>query len=72
MPIVNGLENDYSDRIAFQRLNAAREGQALFRRYNLRGHPAYVILDEQGNIVWRLVGQTPRAALEQAIQRALE
>jgi thioredoxin-related protein len=71
-PIVNGLENDYGDRIIFQHLNAALEGRALFQRYNVRGHPAYVILDEQGNVIWRLAGQVPREALEQGIERALE
>lgn len=72
MPIVDGLETDYGDRMAFQRLNAAREGQPLFQRYNLRGHPAYVILDEQGDVVWRLVGQVPRERLEQGIAQALK
>ena len=72
MPIVDGLEADYGARMAFQRLNAAAEGQALFQRYKLRGHPAFVILDEQGNVLWRLVGQAPREALEQGIRQALE
>lgn len=72
MPIVDGLETDYGDRMAFQRLNAATEGQSLFQRYNLRGHPAFVILNEQGDVVWRLVGQVPRERLEQGIAQALK
>ncbi len=71
-PIVDGLEQEYGNRMTFQRLNAAWEGQALFQRYNLPGHPAYVIVDKQGNVVWRFVGQTTRETLEQAIRRALE
>jgi glutathione peroxidase-family protein len=58
--------------MTFQRLNAASEGRVLFQRYNLPGHPAYVIVDKQGNVVWRFVGQTTRETLEQAIRRALE
>lgn len=71
-PIVNGLEDEYDDRITFQRLNAAEEGQALFQQYNLRGHPSYVILDTRGEVVWRFAGQTSRATLRQAIEQALE
>jgi hypothetical protein len=72
MPIVNGLAEKYGDRMSFQRLNAASEGQTLFQQYGLRGHPAYIILDEQGNEVWRQIGPVRREVLEQAIQRALE
>ena len=72
LPIVDWLDSEYNDRIAFQRLNAAQEGQTLFQRYNLRGHPSYVILDTQGEVVWRFVGQTSRATLEQSIEQAVE
>ena len=72
MPIVDGLEADYGERITFRRLNAAADGQALFQRYNLRGHPAYVILDAQGNVIWRRVGSVPREVLEQGIRQALD
>ena len=70
-PVVDGLEQEYGNRIAFQRLNAAREGQALFQRYNLPGHPAFVIVDQQDNVVWRFIGQTTRETLEQAIRHTL-
>lgn len=71
-PIVNGLEDEYGDQIAFQYLNATEEGEALFRRYNLRGHPSYVILNTEGDVVWRLVGEVPRSALEEGIQQVLK
>lgn len=71
-PIVNGLAEEYDDQMSFQRLNAAEEGQTLFQQYGLRGHPAYVIVNEQGNEVWRQVGPVRRQVLEQAILQALE
>jgi len=71
-PVVDGLEQEFGGRMTFQRLNAASEGQALFQRYNLPGHPAYVIVDKQGNVIWRFVGQTTREMLENAIRRALD
>ncbi len=73
LPIVNGLEAEYGDQIQFQRLNVAREeGKTLFQRYNLRGHPVYVIVNPQGEVLWRFVGETSRQILEAGIRQALE
>ena len=71
-PIVDELAQDYGDRIVFQRLNAQQEGEKQFRKYGLRGHPAYVILDRRGKVAWQVVGQVPRQDLEAAIRQALE
>jgi thioredoxin-related protein len=71
-PIVDGLEAEYGNRVTFQRLDATQEGRDLFQRYRLRAHPAYVLLDTEGDVIWRMVGQVPGEELEQAIQRALE
>jgi hypothetical protein len=71
-PIVDGLAQDYGDRIVFQRLNAQQEGEKQFRLYGLRGHPAYVILDRRGKVAWQMVGQMSRQDLEAAIRRVLE
>lgn len=70
-PIVNGLEDEYGDQMTFQYLNAAAEGRQLFQRYNLRGHPSYIILNTEGDVVWRLVGEVPRETLTGALQEAL-
>lgn len=71
-PIVDGLAQDFSDRIVFQRLNAHQEGEKEFRQFGLRGHPAYVMLDRRGKVAWQMVGQMSRQDLEAAIRRALE
>jgi len=70
-PIVNGLEDQYDDRITFQYLNAVEEGQGLFQEYNLRGHPSYIILNAEGDVVWRFVGEVPRETLEEGIEESL-
>lgn len=70
-PIVNGLEDEYGAQVTFQHLNAAAEGRQLFQRYNLRGHPSYVILNTEGDVVWRRVGEVPRETLAEALQEAL-
>lgn len=71
-PIVDGLEDEYTDRINVERLNAAQEGQEQFRQYSLRGHPAYVFLDPSGDVRFRLNGRVPRAVLNDLIIRMIE
>ncbi len=71
-PIVDGLAQDYGDRIVFQRLNAQQEGRPLFRQYRLRGHPAYVILDKRGRVVWQQIGEVSRQDLVDGINRVLK
>ncbi len=71
-PVVNGLAQDYGDRITFQRLNAQQEGEKLFRQYGLRGHPAYVILDGKGRAVWQKTGEVARQELEEALRQVLK
>lgn len=71
-PIVDGLAKDFGDRVAFQRLDARREGAELFRQYRLRGHPSYVIIDRSGKIAWQRVGVVSRQELEDALQQVLK
>ena len=71
-PVVNGLAQEYGDRMIFRELNVQAEGADLFKQYRLRGHPAYVILDGRGRVAWQMVGQMSRQDLEAAIRRALE
>jgi hypothetical protein len=63
-PIVNGLETEFEADVTFDRINASSErGQAAMRAYSLRGHPSYVLLDEQGEEVWQFSGQTAEVQL---------
>jgi len=71
-PIVDGLAQDYGERIVFQRLNAQQEGEQLFRQYRLRGHPAYVILDQRGQVAWQQIGEVSRQELVTALERVLK
>ena len=71
-PIVNGLETEYGDRIAFQRLNVDEpEGRMAARAYRIRGHPTIVLIDPQGEILWTTVGVIPREDVVQAIENAI-
>lgn len=72
-PIVDGLEQQYGEQIAFQRLNVnLAEGKAALEYYRLRGHPAYVILDSDGKMRWTAVGQLPVNVLTLQLDKVLE
>ena len=71
-PIVDGLETDYGDRVAFQRLNADEDnGRAAAQAYRVRGHPAIVVINAQGDVVWSRVGVQPRDVVTSALESVL-
>jgi thioredoxin-like negative regulator of GroEL len=71
-PIVDGLEAEYGERVTFQRLNVNEAGgSAAAQAYRVRGHPAIVVLDAGGNLVWSRVGVQPREAVAGALESAL-
>jgi hypothetical protein len=71
MPIVDGLEEEYRQRMAFLRLDADNDGRDAFVAFSLRGHPSYVIIDTEGSVLWKSVGKLPLSELEGTIQRAI-
>ena len=71
-PIVDGLEADYGDRVAFQRLNVDEdEGRVAAQTYRVRGHPAIVVLNPQGDVVWARLGVQPRDLVAGALESVL-
>jgi hypothetical protein len=72
-PVVNGLEQTYADQIEFRELDAnAPDGQQAFRAYALPGHPGYVFLDPNGEILWRGFGELSRESIETQLQLAMD
>ncbi len=68
-PIVNGLEAEYGEQIAFQHLDVDEpEGRLATRAYQARGHPTIVIIDPQGDILWKRPGVLSRADIVEAIE----
>lgn len=54
---MNGIEEEFSNNVAVLRLDAnQKEGQAAFRFYRLQGHPSFVLLDHQGEVLWTGLG----------------
>lgn len=70
MPIVDGLEAEFSGQISFVRLNVEQPDPARIQQsYGLRGHPSVVILDATGQPTNRYFGaedvETLRIALNE-------
>ncbi len=71
-PIVNGLQAEYGDRVAFVQLDVATpEGARVQNRYSLRGHPAYVLVDSRGQVSWQSVGQVTEDELRTRLEALL-
>jgi len=72
-PVVNGLREVYSEEIEFRWLDAnIPDGRAAFQYYNLLGHPGYVILNPEGEVLWSGIGEKSEAELTQQILTILE
>lgn len=57
--IVHELETEFEADVSFDKIDAESErGQAAMKAYSLRGHPSYVLLDANGEVVWQFTGQT--------------
>jgi thioredoxin-related protein len=69
---VNGLESEYGDRIAFQKLNVDEpDGKLAAQAYRARGHPTAIILDANGKQIWSRTGALARSDYAEAIESAL-
>ncbi|HKJ37762.1 MAG TPA: hypothetical protein VJ972_03230 [Anaerolineales bacterium] len=70
---MNGLEQTYADQIEFRELDAnAPDGQQAFRAYALPGHPGYILLDPQGEVLWRGFGEQSLEDIQRQLDAALE
>jgi mono/diheme cytochrome c family protein len=71
-PIVDGLETQFGDELAFQRINANEgDGPAIMRAYRIQGHPTILIIDETGQEIKRLIGPQSAEVLAETIQQTL-
>ncbi len=71
-PVVHGLEQQYGDRVAFAGVDYYNQAnRELVRQYRVVGHPTFVVVSTQGEVVGQFVGYTPEADLEAALERAV-
>lgn len=70
--VVNELETEYGDRVAFQRVDARSQlGEDAYNFYALRGHPIVAILDEEGRLIVQIWGERPIQEIETPLLAAL-
>jgi hypothetical protein len=69
-PIVDGLEAKYEEQVDFKFLNAALgDGKRIFEFYGLPGHPSYILLSPDGDVIWRGFGPLSAEALGAEIEK---
>jgi hypothetical protein len=73
MSIVNGLEDDYSQRIDFVRANIhLTKNQALMEKYAFSATPEFYLVSPDGTILKFWNDVVPDAELRQAFDAALK
>ena len=71
-PVVNGLEEIYSSEIEFRRIDAnSTEGRSAFQYFGLQGHPSYVLLNPEGDVLWQGLGELLPEKLQEEIALAM-
>jgi hypothetical protein len=72
-PVVNGVEETYQAQIEFKSIDAAtKEGQTFFRFYGLPGHPGFVLLKPEGDVLWKGFGEQSRENVESNLKEAIQ
>jgi hypothetical protein len=72
MPIVDGLEREFEERLEVVRLNAAIPGeQRLAEDVELRSHPSFAVLDADGRVRQRFYGPQAVETLRVAVESVL-
>jgi thiol-disulfide isomerase/thioredoxin len=68
-PIIQGLENDFKDKLVVERYDAASdEGSKLMSDYALADTPSYAMIGTDGTKLWSLTGQIHKDMLRQQVQ----
>ena len=71
-PIVNGLEEEFSEQIVVRQLNAEEvENAQLMQEYSLRGHPSFAIVAEDDRLTQTFIGPQTEESLRKAILAVL-
>ena len=72
-PIVDGLEGEFAGRATVLQLNADEPGNArLLQEYGLRGHPTFVVLDDDGRAAQTFIGPQTTEVLREALTAVMK
>ena len=70
-PIVDGITQDYTGKLAVMKLNANGDGKAAFDHYRMTGHPSYILFRKDGAKAWQDIGLKTREELATQIEAVL-
>jgi thioredoxin-like negative regulator of GroEL len=66
---VDGLEEQYGDRVTIKRINAqVGDGPAIVQEYRILGHPTLLVFDQNGDEVQCWLGPQPAKVVEELLQ----
>jgi thioredoxin-like negative regulator of GroEL len=69
IPIVDGLGEEFEGRVSALQLDAAQAPNArLQAEFGLRGHPSFIVLDNEDRIIQRFFGPQSEMVLRQAME----
>ena len=72
-PVVNGLEEEFGDRLQVVRINANdRAAGGVFAALGVRGHPTIVLLDRDGETDRAWLGPASADDLRPLVEALLE
>ncbi len=72
-PIVDGLEQQVGDKVAFKRINAVEgNGPAIMQAYRLPGHPVTLIFNADGRETQRFIGPQPLEVVAAELNKLLK
>lgn len=71
-PIVDGLKNEYNTEIEFRNIDAnSATGNPIYKSFQLRGHPSYILLNPAGEVMWTGLGLQSQEQLKTQFSMAL-
>jgi hypothetical protein len=72
-PVVNGLKQKYGNQVRFGDLDFDnKSNQPTIEKYRIVGHPSFVIVDGQGNLVKRWIGIVTVVDLESVLTQVIK
>ena len=71
-PVVGGFEDFYASKVEFRRIDAnSQDGRTIFQAYRLLGHPSFVVINPEGEVLWTGLGEQSEETLTQTLQDVL-
>ena len=71
-PIVDGLESEFTDQASVLQLDANEaKNEQLQQQFGMRGHPTFVVLDENGRPLHTFIGPQTETVLHEALMEAV-